>query len=74
MESEIINVTTIKSIFTPGDVAGIFDVRWVILINFVFYVSNYKNIHSSDVKSTSSTRTEMTTATVTGARKRTERR
>ena len=74
MESEILNVTTIKSIFTPGDVAGIFDVRWVILKNFVFYVFKYINIHSSDAKSTSSTRTEMTTATVTGARKRTERR
>ena len=41
METEIVNVTTIKSIFTPGEVAGIFDVRWAISINFVFYEFNY---------------------------------
>ena len=32
METEILNVTTIKSIFKPGDAAGIFDVRWVVFI------------------------------------------
>ena len=31
IEAEIVNDTTIKSVFRPGKVAGIFDVRWVIV-------------------------------------------
>ena len=41
METKIINVTTIKSIFKPGEVGGIFDVRWVLLINFSFTVITF---------------------------------
>ena len=31
METEIVNDTTIKAIFKTGQVAGIFDVRWVLV-------------------------------------------
>ena len=31
IEAEIVNDTTIKRVFRPGKVAGIFDVRWVIV-------------------------------------------
>lgn len=41
IESEVLNDTTIKSVFKPGKVAGIFDVRWVILKIVFFIYCNY---------------------------------
>lgn len=41
IESEVLNDTTIKSVFKPGKVAGIFDVRWVIVKIVFFIYCNY---------------------------------
>lgn len=42
METEIVNDTTIKAIFKTGQVAGIFDVRWVLVwIVFLFTVKTF---------------------------------
>ena len=53
MKTEIVNGTTIRSIFNPGEIAGIFDVRLVVCA-----FMNWSNPLSPDAKSTSNTRTE----------------